>query len=725
MIYSIVSIIVLIILCGLYLGYAIKFFTLKRAERISFIKTFKNGKGYIIYLAAYPLCFAAELYAGTPSLEAFFNAVKSSVDLVVAKFDFSTPLFNENPIYKCVVFVCLILVTLNAVVLTASIFYQSVANFFGTVKFNFDKDTKCIIIGCNENSKAIYQSCADKAVIVGIFSKEEKDQMFVQKITYKSLPNEKRLYLWLDEKIDYLAKKYRGSHSKLNIIVNTQNDTKNLDLCGRFVSFISTRNQETYDNVDLYVFGNREFEDVYSRYENQSKGTLHYVNEHRQIAVDFIDNHPMTEFMNDKHIDYATSLLYPDVEINVAIVGFGRVNQQILKTSVANNQFLTKNIDGVLAPKRVNYYLYDKNQSGEHKNLNHTYYRYEHEFFNKNSEITVRQDDYLPLPPLPAFTEYKKSNINSLDFYDDVKSVLKNRERTLNFVVVALGDDYQNVDVANKLVAKIKEWNLNNCKIAVRIRDDEIFGKINLCADSEICTPFGNQLKVVYDYAHVVNEKFTEMAILRNFGYDVEKNMSKTLVGEEEKRKSRALWHLKRTLTEKESNVYACLSLRLKLNLMGLDYVNKDAKIKGITYDEYMKIYAENDLPDVYQTQGADDCLAIKYPLNFKDSRRKNLAVLEHYRWNSFMLTSGFVPSSIEMIKTEKVDGKYTNGKNYQIRRHGNLTTFDGLVEFRKIIAERDNCDEKSVDVIKYDYQILDGAYQSLTASGYKIVKII
>ena len=92
------------------------------------------------------------------------------------------------------------------------------------------------------------------------------------------------------------------------------------------------------------------------------------------------------------------------------------------------------------------------------------------------------------------------------------------------------------------------------------------------------------------------------------------------------------------------------------------------------------------------------------------------------------MISKGIIPSSREQIATEKIIGKdgrerFTNGKNYAVRRHGNLTTFDGLVEFRKIVAARDNCSEEEKDVIKYDYQLLDDAYWLLHKNGYKIVK--
>ena len=92
------------------------------------------------------------------------------------------------------------------------------------------------------------------------------------------------------------------------------------------------------------------------------------------------------------------------------------------------------------------------------------------------------------------------------------------------------------------------------------------------------------------------------------------------------------------------------------------------------------------------------------------------------------MISCGTIPATKKAIEketttNEKGETKYTNGKNYQMRRHGNLTTFLGLVQFRQIVAKRKGCDEASCDVIKYDYQIMDNAHWLLTKHGYQIFK--
>ena len=134
--------------------------------------------------------------------------------------------------------------------------------------------------------------------------------------------------------------------------------------------------------------------------------------------------------------------------------------------------------------------------------------------------------------------------------------------------------------------------------------------------------------------------------------------------------------------------------------------------------EAYMEIYAAKDPLEYYDGLLADGKQITKYGLPFKTSRRQTLAMLEHLRWNAFMISKGFVPAT----KAE-ICANTSNGKNYILRKHGNLTTHEGLIEFRKLVAARDGKDESETDVIKYDYQLLDDAFWLLTQNGYRIVR--
>jgi hypothetical protein len=245
-----------------------------------------------------------------------------------------------------------------------------------------------------------------------------------------------------------------------------------------------------------------------------------------------------------------------------------------------------------------------------------------------------------------------------------------------------------------------------------------------------------NEKEIVYNIEKIVNDKMTNMAMMRNRIYALEWEMSDgslkdKQVSEQDVQqvfdKADRDWYLSKTQIERESSLYCCLSLRSKLNMMNLDYcLQEENNLPAISEEEYMRIYAGEDMPKYYplSVQGKKK---VNYPIDFAQSRRGVLAEQEHYRWNSYMLTKGMIPATKAQILGEQVEKKgklkYTNGKNYDVRRHGNITTMEGLLEFRKMIAQRDQKSEEQTDVIKYDYQILDDAHWFLTANGYKIIE--
>ena len=176
--------------------------------------------------------------------------------------------------------------------------------------------------------------------------------------------------------------------------------------------------------------------------------------------------------------------------------------------------------------------------------------------------------------------------------------------------------------------------------------------------------------------------------------------------------------------TMRMSNLYNIIGLRLKLNLIGFDYVkhgdNNSADYHKVSLEEFADRYCEGDLPRelseeiglIYSDKDTDEREDFT-----KEITRKNLAVQEHYRWNGFMIMSGFIPGTIDQIRQGKT-------KDYLLRYHTNITTWEGLFEFRKIRAKALGISEKEADVIRYDYQVMDGAWAYLNKNGYDIVRI-
>lgn len=715
MIYSIISILCIAIMITIVAYLVAKFLKYNRSEKIEFIKTFKKGKCAIIYLVAIPLFFMANYFSGINALNSFFNSITQSIDLIVLKFNFTNYLMYENLFFSIALYVCFFLVLLNAIMITLSVFHQAIWHVCKAYRFHKSQNNKTLIIGNNDKSKMIYDSCNCEKIVIDVMSKDEKEKLYISNTNYKSSTNKANLAEWIKKEIAHSVLCYQGSNRKINVIVNNDSEHSNLDWCGFFVNLIKELDDEFANNLDVYIFGDRDYEDVYSKYEQQSKGSIHYLNEYQQLAIDFIDRYPLTEFMDMTHIDYNSSLINSETDINVCMMGFGRTNQQIFLSMVANNQFLTKNKQGEIIVKKVNYHLFDKTHTSDYKNLRHNYFRYKDVFFNQD-RLDIDEKNYLELPEIPSIENYY--------YIDDIKNALSFNKKSMNYIIVSLGEDYASIDMTNKIVTTLKEWKLDNTHVFVRIRDAKTFNDSHMFLDFNCCHPFGTDKDIVYDYSHIIQEKFTEMAIMRNYIYDIEHDMKHSHITEEERKVSRLKWFINKTTIERESNVYNCLSLRNKLQLMGLDYCRKEDKTKeGLSEEKYLSIYAMNDKPDIiYDNEG--NAKAIQYSLEYKDSRRKTMAMQEHQRWNAFMIMKGFVPATKDEILNEtNDDGKFTNGRNYAMRHHGNLTTFCGLETFRKMLAERDSVPEENYDVIKYDYQLLDGAWWLLDKNGFKIIE--
>ncbi len=766
LIYDIVSLVCMAILAAIVLTVGVKIAVLRRPDKINYIRNFKKGKCAIVYVVAIPLFFLNNIYVGKTVFEAVLDAASKAIYLIALKYDTSSvkELAAVSPIFKATVYFCLVVVIANALMLSVSLFHQSVWEALRRRAFRSGKCDRCLIVGNTKEGRMLYASCHARRMLVDRLTPEAEGKLFVDNVTYRSFVKGETVDAWLGGEVDRLVRALRGTHCKVNLIVAKEDEKETLAIAGHVVRYIESRGREIVDNFAVYIFGNREYEDIYSKFEARSLGCLHYVNEYREIAIDFIDKYPLTEYMTEAHLDTETSLVRPETDVTVAMIGFGRTNQQVFLSMVANNRLMTADGEGNPVPKRVTYHLFDKLHTEGHKNLNHNYFRYKYAFLDAEGNPTVDTDAYLPLPETPAEEEYHYFDINDRSFYEDLYAVIGKRETDLTYIIVSIGNDYASIDITNKIAAKLKEWKVTGCHVFVRVKDRAILKDSAIFLDRSLCRPFGTEAEVAYDYAHVIREKFGEMAILENYVYNVEHDMCRGPVTEAEVEASRLRWYTERTALERESNLYACLSLRNKLHMMGLDYKRKtvadllreaEARLAAHPADaapadllrevealkkrlaalpegeredglpplseaEYLAIYAKGDPLDIVEEDGRR---RVRYPLDPKPSRRTTMAMQEHSRWCAYMIMQGFVPSTLERILGEKHGDRFTNGKSYEQRYHGNLTTFAGLYDFRQRVAAARGIPEAAADVIKYDYQLLDGAHRLLDESGCKIYR--
>ncbi|MBQ2735363.1 MAG: hypothetical protein IJF33_05975 [Clostridia bacterium] len=780
MLYSLVSIVCCVILGIIGAGYLIAICRKHRSRRVEFVRKFKKGNCAIVYVVAIPLYWIGMIYKGEGILPAFFTAINRTMSLVVLRYDLEDilPLMEVNFIYAVSVYFCFVLVAVNAMLFAASLFSQKIWEWLERIWWSWFKKDKLLIVGCNEDNYKIYFSAQKSKkrgpMIIDSISGKDKEKMYAKKIRFIS----KKEYAiraadvnkpdysdehplcgsLLDEAICGRFEKALGGNGSCVIVINTKDDNRNIDLCQSLIAYLNYYKNKisktvinaegnpekkidkaelakAYKRAKVYVFGAPEFETIYRHLVALSDGCIRYVDKYNLVAMDFVARYPLTEFMTEKEINTERAILRSDAVVSMTLIGFGKTNQQVFLTSVANSQFVTAERNKLtereeIVFKPIEYHIFDKQFLANSKNINHNYSRYEIEFEDEIEEQKkngTSEHSYLPLPEPPAKRACYKLDVNDPAFYKAIKKVL-GRKNSYNYVVIAFGSDLENVDMASKLIDKRQEWGLENTYIFVKVRSGD--ASYSIFRNSH-CFLIGDEDKVVYNINEIDGTLIEDLAIVKNRVHHLEKMLKKGGGSCSESIESvydeaDYMWYHEKSQNEKESNLYQCLSMRAKLHLMGLDYCSKAAEdgtpVEGIDYDKYKDIYAAGDKIE-YKKYLADGKPIVDFDEDFlavdqAATKRGILAIGEHYRWNSFMISHGTVPATKKQIYEDKKN----NGKSYALRRHGNLTTMDGLIEFRRMIAARDSKPEIACDVIKYDYRLLDDAYWLLTKCDKVIV---
>ncbi len=696
----------------------------KRGDRLRYLQGFKKGKFALIYLMTFPLYLIGTLYSGLSVGNALLQSVSSCIELVVLKYDYSNvaALMADNQFYRVTMYICFVLVAVNALVFTLTLFGRSLSNLFHRLQTVKLSKKVFVIVGFNEETKNVITSIASEGGKVILFAEDGDDVAdfcYINKTAYFKFSKENNVG-------EALTKLFNNFDDKsVKVIVSTGEDRQNLIYIEQLSEVICKLDLKDClidedRGVKAYVFGEPENISAFMHFVEKTNGCVHYLNKYHLVAMDFVDKYPLTQFMDERHIDFHTATLRDSVENNVVMIGFGRTNQQIFLTSVANNQFLTLR-EGKPCPKPVNYWIYDRKNSQNDKNLNHNYFRYSKEIDIQAENAKVGKDRvYLELPEKPANEGFFELDVNDMTFYDSVKEHLTVEEGKIpfNYVIIAFGKDMENLDFAEKIVTKLKEWDILHCtKVFVKIRDkalnDDVIKKEFL--DGNLIT-FGNESEVVYNLEQIVGEKQERMALARHLRYAVDTATEKGVQSEDiDKVKISALkqWYSYEQ-PRRESNVYGCLSVRMKLHLLGFDYKAADSTDENARA-EFLEKYQKGD-PIIYDDANAK-FKHIVHTNNFVEgSIRQRYAVQEHQRWNAYMIICGIVPSTIAQIE----NGDH---KRLDLRRHGNITTLDGLKEFREITARTLGKTEEETDVIRYDYQVMDDLVWLLEGNGQKIVK--
>ena len=272
---------VLTCICGIILvWWLVKLFIrrfLKDKESwLKYVRNFKKGSFSIPLIPAFGLFFISKLVDVKPIeldflARSFLESLASTISLMGLKFDFDKLERGMalSPIFKSVTYFCFIIVVVNVFLFAASLFLQRF-HFWNHSRWRRSKNLfkvgndVCFIYGNNERSLKIYDTYdhSRKKFIIDDFSGSGNEDLFFKGVSYSNymtLDEEKKIlkkYLYSTGKKDTICWKTRRFirkglriifrrkkevyGGKLFIIVNYEDDKKNIEFCQQLIKTIDS-----------------------------------------------------------------------------------------------------------------------------------------------------------------------------------------------------------------------------------------------------------------------------------------------------------------------------------------------------------------------------------------------------------------------------------------------------------------------------------------------------
>jgi hypothetical protein len=505
-------------------------------------------------------------------------------------------------------------------------------------------------------------------------------------------------------------------------------------------------------------------------YIEDALGKVRFFNPYEIRARKFLWENPITKLIPFHWIDIEKARLNNTYKISNIFVGFGSTNKAILKKSIVNNQLLHIDYNTLIICKDAKKHeklfmnsavgLFDTMENGA--------------TIKRGAELLPNPDGnvYLKSPSEQNKITFEEADALSAELYDLIIREIRgnkaqNGKPTITpsdyaTVIIALGENRLSIETALELRQKLYEADLltgkTDNKEYQRVR---VFVKIDeetILADEKLLNIMAQEIKCKIETFGADEEILTEEYLIDEKLDTLAKNIANRYEGNTETVTAASEWNTC-TQLHRESNRYAAMAIRVKLNLLGLDLKHgfkTDSDCIGIFKTRYgtnaafdlrserrnlektIKLARENEkkgmaIPDSILTLKIKDEIIDLVGRNngdFADNARNNLAILEHQRWNAFHLASDWTK-----LPKEKFGAGRNGRQNGAAKQHACITTFHGLIELRDIQknAEKAEIEKKkekryieaesllNADTIRHDFNTMDFLEGILAGSGYYI----
>ena len=719
---DVISIVIICItLCFLLLAIP---FNLKEDYEIKgigkFIRFTKNNSkykriAYVIYpfLAVYILFYISFYHASKLSGDPdwFFSSIYSLTG-TVKSFVFETDLdpiellFKENILYRIAWLITYPYALLFVYITIINAVTDSLRNSIN-VKRKLKKSCD-IVLGINELDAYIENN---KNVIVWVNPDISKDDELTLK-AYK-IP-----YIKKDFSLENLNKlKFKVNENNEYHFVSFSDENTNLKYISIFERFISQDKEGSklymtkafFMHAEISVENIETIQDKIAYDHKELSPYIDLFNRYKLLSIKFVEENPITKYLS-KYIDSKKAAIINekeegfDTEINVIYLGFGKVNKELYKASIMNDQIPSYNLKTKeLKNHIINYYAFDKSFASP-SNKNEIFYRHRYEY----SEIEYEGNEYFEKPERVCKFVKTEKDLNDESIYEELINIVNGSSKSYTSIVISLQEDLYNIDYALKVVELFKELNIDDYHIFVRISrwNEEI---LTLLKDENIS--FFGWNESVLNHEVIVNEELMKISKLTNSKY-----ANKRLVD--------TSWYDLDPIKQK-SNIYSSLNLRLKLNLLGFDYekVGDNQKVDNSKLLEELESkikFNYNEYNDYLYFENGKEIVPAQV-----------IAFQEHSRWNSFYISKGYVPFKIENIKLINAETQEFKKDDNKTKRHACITTYKGLNDYHHHLAEllskenglsiEDNL--PLVETYKYDFNLMD-SFNKIFKDNYLLKKI-
>jgi hypothetical protein len=432
------------------------------------------------------------------------------------------------------------------------------------------------------------------------------------------------------------------------------------------------------------LYEDRQHLPVYESFR-QEKHNIRFFSYHQLIAQQLILEYPLTSFLPQQFIDTEKATL-DDVTIQYHLLGFGPTNLEIYRHLFVTNQF----------PPRASRFFGKEVAIFNKPTIEYNIYRDPTQSLIAIPKFITpftSKKDYLPAPPISVATEEINTTFHDASFVYYLDKFLKKSD-PYHVLIISFDDDVMNLRVLQQVLAYLIEKRILNYHLFVQITNRNYVQTSHLFKEKNVIAfgfgDYGYSLKQITN--PVFNKIASQIQSTLNPGVPFNSLLSE----------------------EKESLLYEAISLRFKLNLMGLDLA---VQPRGLHETNFFKRYDIDEQATFHRThpRAKNDADLNRYKPVAKKLRNL-LARQEHLRWTANQITKGYIPMSMDEMIASK---SYVD---HQVKKDARLTSFEGLFDLHHYLVHNLSFSFSDSDVIYPFFHTMDHLYDILKNTPFQVV---